>query len=81
MICRDHPIPIAQQAHLLGMSRSAVYYLPRPPSAADLAIIRSDQAWALDTIYIPMARGQIRAGVPAGLRQRARSAGRHRPVH
>ena len=40
MICRDHPMSITQQAHLLGMSRSAVYDLPRPPSAADLALMR-----------------------------------------
>jgi len=40
MTCRNHPIPITQQARLLGMSRSAVYYLPRPPSADDLALMR-----------------------------------------
>ena len=40
MICRDRPVSITQQARLLGMSRSAVYYLPRPPSAADLALMR-----------------------------------------
>lgn len=40
MINRDHPIAIAQQARLLGMSRSAVYYLPQPPSAVDLALMR-----------------------------------------
>ena len=40
MIDRHHPIPITQQARLLGMSRGAVYYLPRPPSAADLALMR-----------------------------------------
>ena len=40
MTCRNHPIPITQQARLLGISRSAVYYLPRPPSADDLALMR-----------------------------------------
>ncbi len=49
MICRDHPIPISQQARLLGMSRSAVYYLPRPPNAADLALMRR-----IDAIQLPL---------------------------
>lgn len=124
MIDRNHPISITQQAYLLGMSRGAVYYLPRPPSAAGLAlmrrideihlehsfmgsrqivrmlrregqkvgrlhvrtlmhkmgihalapqpghkvfpyllrklaIVRSNQVWALDTTYIPMAHGFV----------------------
>jgi len=40
MIDRDHSLPITRQAQLLGMSRGAVYYLPRPTSAADLALMR-----------------------------------------
>lgn len=40
MTCRDHHIPIAQQARLLGISRGAVYDLPGPPSAVDLALMR-----------------------------------------
>ena len=39
MIDRDHQLPITRQARLLGMSRGAVYYLPRPVSAADLALM------------------------------------------
>ncbi len=30
MIDRDHALPITRQAQLLGMSRGAVYYMPRP---------------------------------------------------
>ena len=40
MIDRDHALPIARQAQLLGMSRGSVYYLPRPTSEADLALMR-----------------------------------------
>lgn len=40
MIDRDHSLSITKQAGLLGMSRSSVYYLPRPTSAADLALMR-----------------------------------------
>lgn len=40
MIDRDHALSISKQADLLGMSRSSVYYLPRPTSEADLALMR-----------------------------------------
>ena len=40
MIDRTHALPIAKQAKTLGISRGSVYYLPRPVSAADLAIMR-----------------------------------------
>ena len=40
MIDREHALPIARQASLLGISRGSVYYLPRPVSAADLAVMR-----------------------------------------
>ncbi|MBX3704868.1 MAG: IS3 family transposase [Steroidobacteraceae bacterium] len=40
MIDRDHALPITRQASLLGMSRGAVYYLPRPISQTDLALMR-----------------------------------------
>ena len=41
MINREHDLPIKRQAELLGMSRGSVYYLPRPVSEADLALMRS----------------------------------------
>ena len=40
MIDRDHDLSIAKQAKVLGISRGSVYYLPRPVSPADLAIMR-----------------------------------------
>ncbi len=40
MIDRSHDLPVARQARELGMSRGSVYYLPRPVSAADLALMR-----------------------------------------
>ena len=40
MIDRDHKLPIARQAKLLKLSRGSVYYLPKPVSQADLALMR-----------------------------------------
>jgi putative transposase len=40
MIDRTHDLPITRQAKALNISRGSVYYLPRPVSAADLALMR-----------------------------------------
>jgi putative transposase len=40
MIDREHPLSLVRQARLLEISRSAVYYQPRPTSEADLALMR-----------------------------------------
>ena len=40
MIDHVHALPITRQARELGISRGSVYYLPRPVSASDLAIMR-----------------------------------------
>jgi len=40
MIDRAHDLPISQQAKVLNISRGSVYYLPRPVSASDLALMR-----------------------------------------
>ena len=40
MIDRSHELPLTRQARALGISRGSVYYLPRPVSPADLAIMR-----------------------------------------
>ena len=40
MIDRGHDLPITRQAELLAISRGSVYYLPRPVSDADLALMR-----------------------------------------
>jgi putative transposase len=48
MIDRSHDLPVARQAQELGISRGSVYYLPRPVSAADLAIMRRIDELHLD---------------------------------
>ncbi len=48
MIDRSHALPIARQAKALNISRGSVYYLPRPTSAADLAIMRRIDELHLD---------------------------------
>jgi len=40
MIDRTHALPLTRQAEVLHLSRSSVYYLPRPMSSAVLAIMR-----------------------------------------
>ena len=40
MIDRDHDLAITKQAEALNISRGSVYYLPRPVSAANLALMR-----------------------------------------
>ena len=40
MIDATHKLPLTRQAELLDLSRSNVYYLPRPVSDADLGLMR-----------------------------------------
>jgi len=40
MIDRSHELPVTRQAKVLSVSRGSVYYMPRPISAGDLAIMR-----------------------------------------
>lgn len=40
MIDSAHDLPVSRQAELLAISRSNVYYLPRPTPAADLTVMR-----------------------------------------
>ncbi len=40
MIKPTHDLPVYRQAELLNISRANVYYLPRPMSATDLALMR-----------------------------------------
>ena len=40
MINREHKLPLIHQAKALGMSRSSLYYKPRPVSDADLKLMR-----------------------------------------
>ena len=40
MIDREHALSITRQAEVLNVSRSSVYYRPRPVPQANLAIMR-----------------------------------------
>src|SRR6187455_532003 len=62
MINRGHDLPIVKQAEVLNISRGSVYYLPRPVSAADLAIMRR-----LDRLHLefPFAGSRMLRGLLA----------------
>jgi putative transposase len=47
MIDPDHDLSISRQAQILEISRSSVYYQPRPPSPEDLALMR-----AIDRLHL-----------------------------
>jgi len=71
MIDRSHDLPIARQAKALNISRSAVYYEPRPVSAEDLSIMRRIDELHLDYPFAGsrMLRAMLsREGVPIGRR-------------
>ena len=71
MIDHSHGLPITRQARLLGMSRGSVYYLPRPVSAADLALMRKLDELHLEHPFMGarMLRDQLaRQGIHAGRR-------------
>ena len=48
MIDRTHALPVARQAEVLKLSRSSVYYRPRPVSPADLGGMRRIDELHLD---------------------------------
>ena len=48
MIARGHELSLGRQAELLGLSRSTLYYEPRPVPAAELAIMRRMDELHLD---------------------------------
>ena len=71
MIDRGHDLPIARQAKVLSISRSAVYYKSRPVSAEDLAIMRRIDELHLDYPFAGsrMLRAMLgREGVSIGRR-------------
>ena len=71
MIDRDHQLSIARQSELLGISRGSVYYLPRPVSAADLALMRRIDELHLEHPFMGarMLRDQLdRQGIRVGRR-------------
>ena len=48
MIDREHGLPLRRQAAVLRLSRSTLYYKPRPVPAADLAVMRRIDELHLD---------------------------------
>jgi putative transposase len=62
MIDREHDLPITKQAEILKVSRGSVYYLRRPVSAANLAIMQR-----LDRLHLefPFAGSRMLRGLLA----------------
>src|ERR1035437_9142065 len=62
MIDREHDLPITKQTEVLKIRRGSVYYLPRPVSSADLAIMRR-----LDQLHLefPFAGSRMLRGLLA----------------
>ncbi|MGH8399844.1 MAG: IS3 family transposase [Gammaproteobacteria bacterium] len=70
MIDRSHQLPISRQAEALALSRGSVYYLPRPVSDRDLALMRR-----LDELHLelPFAGARMLRDL---LRQEGHAVGR-----
>jgi putative transposase len=69
MIVPDHDLPIKRQAELLEISRSNVYYLPRPVPEADLMLMRRIDELHLEHPFMGarMLRDMLKlAGVEVG---------------
>ena len=60
MIDRTHRLSVGRQARALGISRGSVYYLPRPMSDADLALMRRIDELHLDP---PFAGSRMLQGI------------------
>ena len=79
MIDRGHDLPLLRQAALLQVSRSCLYYEPRPVAAADLAVMRRIDVLHLDFPFAGsrMLRDLLRGeGVAIG-RERVTTLMRH----
>ena len=63
MIDRTHPLSVSRQAELLNISRGAVYYLPKPTSQRDLAIMNAIDRLHLDFPF--MGSRQLRRALRA----------------
>ena len=71
MIDRNHELSITRQASLLGISRGMVYYLPKPVSLQDLALMRRIDELHLQHPFMGarMLRDQLnRQGIEVGRR-------------
>jgi putative transposase len=72
MIDRSHALPVLQQARLVGIARSSVYYRPQPVSEADQLLMRRIDALHLE---FPFAGARMLARL---LRREGREIGRRR---
>ena len=63
MIDRTHPLSVSRQAELLNISRAAVYYLPKPTSDRDLALMNAIDRLHLDFPF--MGSRQLRRALRA----------------
>ena len=63
MIDSEHELPVKRQAELLQLSRSGLYYRPRPVPAAELAVMRRLDELHLEAPFAGsrMLRGLLRA--------------------
>ncbi len=52
MIDRTHPLSVSRQAQLLNISRGAVFYLPKPTSQTDLALMNAIDKLHLDCPFM-----------------------------
>lgn len=71
MIDREHKLSVTRQASLLNISRGTVYYLPRPVSAADLALMRRMDELHLNHPFMGarmLCRSLRREGIEVGRR-------------
>jgi len=69
MIDRSHKLSIRRQAELLNISRGAVYYLPKPPSSADLGVMNAIDELHLDFPFMgsrQLTRALDRRGLTVG---------------
>ena len=69
MIDRNHDLSVTTQARLLGISRSFVYYEPRPTSDADLVLMRAMDELHLEFPFMgarQLSRQLARRGYQAG---------------
>lgn len=71
MIDRAHALPIAQQARLVGIARSSVYYQPQPVSETELKLMRRIDELHLEFPFAGarmLARLLRREGIKVGRR-------------
>jgi putative transposase len=70
MIEPKHEVSITRQAELLGISRAAVYYVPRPVSEADPVLMRR-----IDELHLEYPlRGPARCAICSGRKASMRAA-------